>query len=828
MSPLPSELTPVQLRRTCDANRFPFTSTADAPGLDDIIGQERATRAIEFGVEIDSPGYHIFAMGPAGAGKTSIIIRFLESKAARRPVPIDWGYVYNYVDPDRPRALRLPSGEGQKIRQLIDAMLQQAALALRKTFSSDQYAEQRNGLERKLDQDRSAFLQKLDQEVHVLGFDLVRTANGLGLAPASNGKALSQEQFEALPEEVQATFAKNEPEAAEALERTLRQVRELEQDAQEKLGQLDQEIAQAALAPLVKKVLQDYPDWSEGAEYLAAVQNHMAQHGRELSSWDGTPKPQEGQQPPAGMAEVVHSPLDRYKLNVMVDHQGQSSAPVVFETNPTYANLLGRVELRAEYGMLVTDHRHIRPGALHRANGGYLVLDARVMLRQPMAWEALKQSLRHGWIRMEEVGQQPGVLATATLTPEPIPLDVKVVLIGDPQTYYLLYSADEQFESLFKVRADFAVEMSWTDQSEMSMARFVRSRCEAEGLRHFNGPAVAQVIEYSGRLVESQRKLTTRFSHVNNIIREAAFWAQRAGHEEVQPEDVTRAIEERVYRSNQYQEKLLEMMLDGTILVDTRGQVVGQVNGLAVLSLGDYSFGRPSRISARTYQGRAGFVNIEREAHLSGRLHDKGMLILTGFLGGRYASDQPLTLSASLAFEQSYEGVDGDSASSTELYALLSSLANLPIRQDFAVTGSVNQFGQIQAIGGANEKIEGFFDVCRLAPGGLTGTQGVLLPASNVPTLMLRTDIVAAVAEGKFHIYPIATVDEGIEMLTGVPAGERDADGNYPPESVNGRVMARLKVLGAKARREERIAAALEPEPAEPPTPDEAVDPADS
>jgi lon-related putative ATP-dependent protease len=476
-------------------------------------------------------------------------------------------------------------------------------------------------------------------------------------------------------------------------------------------------------------------------------------------------------------------------------------APVVLETNPTYANLIGHVDMRAEFGTLTSDYRQIKAGAFHRANGGYLLLDARTLLAQPYAWEALKQALRHRRIRIEDLGQRMGILAASTINPEPIPLDVKVVLIGDPETYYLLYAYDEQFEKLFKVRADFAVEMDWSRANEEQIVRFIRRQCNEGDLLHFDVSAVAKVIEYSARSVEDQRKLTTRFANVSDIVYEAAFWAQRAGRQVVTGEDVGKAIDERVYRSNQYEERLREVITDGTIMVDTSGAVVGQVNGLSVLELGDYAFGRPNRITASTFQGRAGVINIEREAKLSGRIHDKGVLILSGFLGGRYAQDKPLSLSASIAFEQSYEGVDGDSASSTELYALLSSLAGLPIRQNIAVTGSVNQRGEIQAIGGATAKIEGFFDVCRAMPDGLTGEQGVILPASNVPNLMLRDDVVEAVAQGRFHIYPVRTVDEGIEILTGVPAGERGPDGAYPAESVNGLVDHRLLALAENLER---------------------------
>jgi len=820
----PRELTAGQLRRLCDTSQFEFASTADVANLDGIIGQERAERAIEFGIEIPYQGYNIYAMGPAGAGKTSTLTSYLERKAATRQVPSDWGYVHNFSDPDRPRSLRLPPGGGVKLHNLVNELLAQVAGALPKVFASDQYAEQRNAIGRELDSQRDARFRQLDSLVRQQSFALVRTSTGIVVAPAKDGQPLTQEEFEALPEAERQNLNQQSQGLQEALERTLRQIRELEEAARARLMSLDQEIAAANIRPFFAKLSGEYGTWPDVIDYLAGVQSHIAEHADDFKS-EIVPAAQQGAEQagnpaPAWLRPEASSPLDRYRLNVIVDNQHLTGAPVVVETNPSYANLLGRVEMRAEFGALVTDFRHIKAGALHRANGGYLVLDARILLRQSLAWEALKQALRNQRIRIEEMGLQSGVLVAETLTPEPIPLDVKVVLIGDPSTYYMLYAYDEQFEKLFKVRADFAVEMDWTQENLSKIVQFVRNRCSEEGLLHFDASAVGKVVEYSARLVEDQRKLTTRFAHVNDIVRESSFWAQRAGRTLVSAEDVARAIDERVCRSNQFEERTREMITDGTIMVDTSGEAVGQVNGLAVLELGDYAFGKPSRITVRTYQGRAGVVNIEREAKMSGRTHDKGVLILSGFLGGRYAQDKPLSLSASIAFEQLYEGVDGDSASSTELYALLSSLADLPIKQGIAVTGSVNQHGEIQAIGGAIAKIEGFFDVCRSMPGGLTGTQGVVLPAANVANLMLREDIVEAVAQGRFHIYTVRTVDEGIEILTGVPAGERGAGGLYPEETVNGRVDRQLRTLAeklqsfgqpARENRERRVEAVTSP-----------------
>lgn len=796
----PVELTAAQLRRRFDPARFQFASTADAPDLEGIIGQERAARAIEFGLEIPYPGFNVFATGPTGAGKTSIITRYLEARAAARPAPPDWGYAHNFADPDRPLALCLPPGSGNRLSEEVNALLGQVAETLDKLFEGDQYAESRNALGRQLDQLRTERFRGLDATVREQGFALSRSEEGFMLTPLKDGQALTPEQYAALPEDEREAINTRGQAVQELMERTLRQVQDLEEAARDRLSTMDRDIAAAAIQPLFDKLLQEYAEWSSVTAYLASVADHIAANTADFRGHGGPDAAQaaDGDPTPAWLRPRPVSPLDRYRINVLVDNSALKGAPVVVETNPTYANLVGRVEMRAQFGTLVTDYRHIKPGALHRANGGYLLLDARVLLRQPMAWEGLKQALRNRRIRIEDANPVPGVLATTTLSPEPIPLDLKVVLIGDLQTYYLLYGLDEQFSKLFKVRADFSTEMNWTAENEAQIVRFIHNRCIEQDLPHFDMSAVAEVVEYSARRVEDQDKLTTRFAQVTDLIQEAAFWALRAGHALVTGGDVCRAIEEQRHRSSQYEERMQEMIADGTIMVDVTGEEVGQINGLAVLDLGDYAFGRPSRITARTFQGRSGVINIEREAKMSGRTHDKGVLILSGFLGGRFAQDKPLSLSASITFEQSYEGVDGDSASSTELYALMSSLAELPIRQGIAVTGSVNQLGEIQPVGGVTHKVEGFFDTCTAAAGGLTGDQGVIIPASNAANLMLRDDVVEAVDAGRFHVWTVRTVDEGIELLTGVPAGERGADGAYPPDSVNGRVDRKLYDLADK------------------------------
>lgn len=814
MSITPRKLTADQLRRICGTAEMSFQSTADLEELTDIIGQERATRAIEFGLDIPYYGYNIYALGPAGAGKTTTIIRYLQRTAATRPLPTDWGYVNNFTQPDEPRALRLPPGGGIAVRDDVDKLLKALEELFPRAFESEQYAAHRKELVQELEQRRQALFKHMEAFAHVRGYTILQTPMGLLFAPMVDGKPVSGEQYQQLPAELREQLEAQQPVLQEEMEKTLRQVKELGEEAENRLRNLDREIAAVTIGPGFDELQARYREWKEIVDYLQQVREHIVQH---VDRYKSTPPEEEGEQevptPTTLLFARKESPFDRYRINVIVSHHGETGAPVVLEINPTYYNLIGRIEHRAEFGTLVTDYSQIKGGALLRANGGYLVVDARALLRQPLAYDALKRALRHKEVRIEELGQQYSLIATSGLSPQPIPLEVKVVLIGDPFTYYLLYAYDDEFQKLFKVRADFASQMDWNEHNIMDVARFIRTRCGEENLPAFDVSAVARVIEHSGRLVEDQRKLTTRFAHVADIVYEAAYWAQHAGHALVTADDVQKAIDERRYRSSLVEERVREAIVTDVVMLDVTGEKVGQVNGLAVVVLGDYAFGRPSRITAKTFLGQAGVINIEREAKLSGRIHDKGMLILGGYLGGKYAQDKPLSLSATITFEQNYDGVEGDSASSTELYALLSALSGLPIKQGIAVTGSVNQHGEIQAIGGATAKIEGFFDICKEK--GLVGDQGVIVPEANVPNLMLRDDVVQAVANGQFHIYPVRTVDEGIAILTGRPAGERGPDGQFPPGTVNRLVddaltdlALRLKNFGKAAAQKEGEGAA--------------------
>jgi lon-related putative ATP-dependent protease len=795
------ELRPEELRRACDPSQFSFKSTAELTELSEIIGQERATKAIDFGIQIPCQGYNIYALGPSGSGRATVIKEFLQRKAAAGTPPDCWAYVNNFDDPYQPRALQLTAGKGCAISEEVDSLLDDLQEELPRAFDTEQYQEHFNRIGRELEEARNARLSNLEARMIERGFALLRTPMGLVIAPVLNGEVVSREQYDELPPEKKSDLEKHRPQLQGELEKALREVRGLERAAKSELRRLDEETADYTIGHHFESLRTKYADIEGLIRFLDEVQKDILSKVEQFKKPATTGEQESSAMqtgPFAFMARFRRSPFDKYRINIIVDNSDVEGAPVVEESNPNYHNLLGRIEHRAEFGTLVTDYSAIKAGALHRANGGYLIVEALDLLRNAMAWEGLKRALRNREIKIEELAQQLGLVATATLAPEPIPLDVKVVLIGDPTTYYLLYNLDEDFQELFKVKADFAADMDWTSENLEKVALFVHDRCQEGNLRHFELGAVARVVEYAARIVEDQERLSTRFGLIKDVVHEANYWAMRNGHELVTAADVGEAIGQKVYRANQIEERIREQIDRGLLMVDAEGEVVGQVNGLSIINLGDYYFGRPSRITAQTFMGRAGVINIEREAKMSGKIHDKGVMILSGYMGGKYAQDKPLNLSASVCFEQSYGAVEGDSASSTELYALLSRLSGLPIKQGIAVTGSVNQRGEIQPVGGVTKKVEGFFDVCRIK--GLTGSQGVIVPEQNVKTLMLREDVVEAVGDGKFHVYPVRTIDEGIAILTDCEAGERQQDGTYPEGTVNRLVNDQLEELAKKLR----------------------------
>jgi len=789
-----------KLRRVYEPERIGCKASDRVKPLDTIIGQERAVRALRFGLSIRELGFNVYVAGPPGTGRTTAVRRFLEEEASREPVPSDLCYVYNFRDPYRPNAISLPAGRARAFQSGMEALVDAATRELRRVFESEDYALKRDETGRSFQRQRSELFSALGERARGQGFGIQSSPLGLVTVPLKDGNPLDDEALQALSTEERAALDRRSEQVQDDVKAVLRQVRSLEKQASEALEALDQEVALYAIGPLIEELQEEYASCEEVASYLEQVRVDMLDNLEQFGS-----ESREERGGAGAMRRGELAPFRKYEANVLVDHSGDSGAPVVTELNPTYPNLFGRIEKEPQFGTLVTDFTMIHEGALHRANGGYLVLPAVELLRDGLAWESLKRSLRNREVRVEEAAERLGYMATKSLLPEPTPLEVKVVLIGDPQLYQALYAYDPDFGELFKVKADFDVHMPHTDENVMDYAAFICALCEQENLQHLDQSAMAKVVEYGSRLASDQRKLSTRFGAVSDVIREASFYAQREAAGYVGVAHIARAIEERRYRSSQAQDQIRELIQRGTIMIDTGGEKVGQVNGLSVMSLGDVAFGQPSRITASTGLGRDGLIDIEREANLGGPIHAKGVMILSGYLAAQYAQDKPLGLSARLAFEQSYSGVEGDSASSTELYAILSSLSGLPVKQAIAVTGSVNQRGEVQAIGGVNEKVEGFFDLCRVV--GLTGEQGVLIPESNVENLMLREDVVQAAAEGRFHVWSVKTIDEGIEILTGVPAGERCADGSFPEGTVHARVNEQLRTFAHAMRRFGRVEA---------------------
>jgi lon-related putative ATP-dependent protease len=778
---------PDLLRRRVHPAGLGFTSTEEVTPLAGTLGQPRALEAIEFGLQIRGDGHNLFATGPPGSGRTATVLDALGRSAAARPRPDDWVYVYDFDHPTRPRAIRLPAGRARRLERDMDEFIEAARREISRAFEDETYEERRRSALAELTAQREAVMREAEKFARERGYGLQATPGGILAFPVVEGRPRAPEELQQLPPGEREELERRGREVQEEVSNAFQRIRQLEREAQERVRELDRQVALFAVDPRLRDLRDAYADVPALAEHLDRVREDIPGHLPDFTGDRG-----DHEQPTQARQAAVHEEhLDRYRVNVLVDNADAEGAPVVVERNPTYYNLIGRVQYRAQMGAMVTDFRQVRAGALHRANGGFLVLEAPALFRQPFAWEALKRALRERAVRIENLVEQFALLPTATITPEPVELSVKVVLIGPPVVYHLLHALEEDFPELFKVKADFAPDMPWSDEHVAGYAAFV-SRCVREGgLRHFDASAVARVVERGSRLREHQGKLSTRLREIADVVTEASFWAERAGRELVRAEDVDRATAARERRSNLLEERIQEQIGEGTLMIATEGARTGQVNGLSIIDLGDYRFGRPSRVTARVAVGRGQVDSIERETELSGPIHSKGVLILSGYLSEQYAQEWPLALHATITFEQSYEAVEGDSASSAELYALLSALSGLPLRQDVAVTGSVSQHGEVQPVGGINHKIEGFYRTCLAR--GLTGDQGVLIPAANVVHLMLNDEVVQAVREGRFHVWAVRTIDEGVELLTGRPAGVREADGGYPEGSVHRLVAGRLR-----------------------------------
>jgi len=781
--PNPLRLQPEQLARRCDPSSFSFETTDQVEDLQEIFGQARAADAVRFGVAIRREGYNLFVLGPPGTGKHAFVRQFLQSRAAAEKRPDDWCYVHNFEQPHKPRALRLPPGRGEQFRSDMHQLVEELGSAIPAVFESDEYRARAEQIDSEFSERQEKAFGELGQEAASHGIALLHTPAGFSFAPTKEGEVLSSEEFGKLPEEERSRIAKVVAQLEEKLQRLIRQVPRWRKERRERMRALNREMTMLAVGHLIDELREKYADQEEVRSYLFAVQQDV------LDNIEDFRKASE-QQPSAAGAPEEPSSFRRYRVNLLVGGEPDGGAPVVFEDHPTYNNLLGRVEHVAQFGALVTDFTLIKAGALHRANGGYLMLDVFKLLTQPFSWEALKRVLNSREIRIDSLGQILSLVSTVSLEPEPIPLNVKVVLFGERIWYYLLHAYDPEFGELFKVAADFDDQVDRTEGSHQAYARLVATLVRKDKLRPLDRGAVARVVEQGARLAGDAEKLSSRVQSIADLLRESDHWAAEAGRSVVTGLDVQRSVDAQIHRSDRLRQRAHEAILRNVVYIDTEGSKVGQVNGLSVLELGGFAFAQPSRITATTRLGEGEVIDIEREVDLSGSIHSKGVLILSSFLASRYSRNRPMALAASLTFEQNYGGIEGDSASVAELCAILSSVSDIPIRQSLAVTGSVNQHGQVQPIGAVNEKIEGFFDICRAR--GLNGSQGVLIPASNVQHLMLREDVIEAVRADKFHVYAVNTVDQALDLLTGIPAGDLDAAGHFPEGSVNHRVMARL------------------------------------
>jgi len=784
------ELPPESVRRSFDFRSIPCRTTEEITPLTTIVGQDRAVHALKFGIEIKEKGFNIYVSGYPGTGRMTAVQDFLEVVAKSKPVPDDWCYVNNFANSYEPKAIRLPSGGGKVFQSDMSKLVDEVKKVLPKVFESEDYVTKRSSTIRSIEAERNALFDQLNKRAKEEGFLLKITPVGLVTVPIYRGHPLTDEEFASLNKDVREELQKRRERLNADLISAATQLKNLEEKINEEIKKMNREVALYAIGHLISRLIQKYKDSQQIVDYIKDVQDNILDNLNEFI--------EPGEASSTAFPWMKELPFKRYQVNVVVDNSGTKGAPVVVELNPTYQNLFGRIEKEAQFGVLTTDFTMIRSGSMHKANGGYIVLPVEELFRNPLSWEGLKMALKSGQLSIEEPGERLGFMVTRGLKPAPIPLDVKVILIGDPYLYQMLYLFDKDFKELFKVKADFDVTMERSDENINKYVSFICTFCKKENLKHLDASAIAKVIEYGSRLANDQGKLSTSFADLADVIREANFYALQENSAYIKAAHIKRAIDERFYRSNLIQEKIQEMIKKGILLIDTEGYAVGQVNGLSVIGLGDTAFGRPSRVTASIGLGREGIIDIEREAALGGPIHTKGVMILEGYISNKYARDKPLSLSAHLVFEQSYEGVEGDSASSTELYAILSALSEVPIKQSIAVTGSINQRGEVQAIGGVNEKIEGYYEVCKVR--GLTGEQGVLIPESNIQNLMLKEEVVDAIREGKFHIYAVKTVDEGIEVLTGMKAGSRLPDGSFEEGTINYKVDKRLKEMAERLK----------------------------
>lgn len=781
-----NELNYKNLKISCDPSIFKFKTTEELDNIETGIGQERGIKALEFGLNVDINGYNLYLEGPAGVGKTMYAKHYLDKISKKQKTPCDWCYIYNFENPNEPIALPLHAGQGKEFKEQMDAFIKDIKNDLKNTFNNEDFEKEKALISQTYEEKREALMVKLNKKSEKYGFQVKSAQNGIYMMPIINGKAIEQEEFEKLDDETKQNFEDNSSIVQEQILQVISEIKNIEQESQKKLSEWQSNVALLTINAHINYIRSKFKRNKKISTFLENIKKDILKN---IDYFLVEPQIETQQMP--GPRPEPPKPWENYRVNLFIDNSAQEGAPVIMDSNYSYHNIFGKLEYENYYGSLKTDYTMLKPGLLHKANGGYIIFQAHDLIENSVCYEGLKKALRQKQLLIENTADPRSPMVMVSLKPEPIPLDLKVIIVGDEQIYQTLLAVDYDFRKLFKIKVEFEDSSDNTEENMNKLARFIHGFCEQEQLPHLDPSAVAKIMEYSSRLADNQDKLSTRFNDLAQIIGEAATWAKMKKSKIVTAEFVDMALSERANRIKKYDSMYTEMIKENTLLIDTTGAKVGQINGLTIMNIGDYMFGKPVKITATTYTGKNGVINIEREVDLSGSTHSKGVYILSGYLGEKFAQDIPLSLTASICFEQLYNGVDGDSASSTELYAILSSLSGVPINQSFAVTGSVNQKGEIQPIGGVNEKIEGFFQICKMR--GLDGTHSVMIPIQNQKNLNLSNEVVDAVKNGLFHIYAISTIDEGIELLTGVPAGKKDSNGNFPAGTINYLAYEKLK-----------------------------------
>ena len=783
-----NELSYKDLKMTCNENMFHFETTKELEPINDGIGQERGIKALEFGIDINVKGYNIYLEGPSGVGKTMYTKNYLESIAPKKKVPNDWCYIYNFQNPNEPIAVSLPAGQGKEFKESMDGFIKEVKKDIKKTFNADDFEKEKALIKKEFEEKRESLLTKLNEDSLKYGFHVKSAQNGIYMFPVVDGKVVQEEEFEKLDEEIKKQYEEKSVIVQQQIMEVIGQIKQIERESDKKVSEWQSNVALLTVNAHINYIKSKYKRNKKINQFLNDVKQDVLKN---VSYFLEEDKPQQPQQAQPSPMQRKQDPCLNYRVNLFIDNSTREGCPVIMDSNYTYQNLFGKLEYENYYGSLKTDFTMLKPGLMHKANGGYIIFQAKDLLTNAMCYEELKRILRVKEIAIDNTMEQRSSMAMISLKPEPIPLDVKVILIGNASIYHTLLSMDSDFRKLFKIKVEFEETAPIDETNVNKLARFVHTFCEQEELPPLDKSAMARLVEFASRLAGDKDKLSTRFTDIGQVVGEAGTWAKLDKAKVVTKQYIEKVLAERIDRIKKYDEKYTEMIKENTLLINTKGSLVGELNGLTVMTIGDYTFGKPSKITVNTYTGKGGVVNIEREVELSGSTHSKGVYILSGYLGEMFAQDIPLCLTASICFEQLYNGVDGDSASSTELYGLLSSLSGIPIKQSIAVTGSVNQKGQIQPIGGVNEKIEGYFQICKMR--GLDGSHGVMIPVQNVNNLQLSDEIVDAVKNKKFHIYAVSTIEEGIEVLTGVPAGKKDKDGKFPAGTVNHLVYEKLK-----------------------------------